>query len=324
MQQKIKTIGIWKVSPCYCGLEWLGPGLRLLANCSFSFGEENWNPAAKYLLKPYRVVSARVMEMGEARSGGQWRRLRKIPSSGLATQVGHWLQSLCWAAFQEGGELKQLQSQSRPVQEGHCPRGHSLQEGLQQLVGLCLGDLWAVQGVGPECLRGGLWGTWVRPRSGGRCRECWLARWPRTWSPLWRKEEGGREGATGKRSRVVPGAFARERPAGESTGSEKGQQQAECKFELTGAISELDTTDLKEKIRQRRRKEPGDDIIQAENSWRPRADRRTSTCVCIRAPSPSAMGKLKHNNNKTPLHWAKEASGKGHMLLWLQSTHSPE
>lgn len=63
---------------------------------SFSFGVENLNPATKYLLKTYTVVSARdtKMEDGESKIWWAMGRFTKTPNSSLAIQVQcqlrHW------------------------------------------------------------------------------------------------------------------------------------------------------------------------------------------------------------------------------------------
>lgn len=100
--------------------------------------------------------------------------------------------------------------------------------------------------------------------------------------------------------------------------SEGGQQQAECKSELTGAISELESTGFKEKSDNRRGRGPVKTLSKAradedEESSPPTAG-HTHAFTPLRHPQGPRGTKTQHNNN-TPLHGAQDASGKGHTLL---------
>lgn len=96
--------------------------------------------------------------------------------------------------------------------------------------------------------------------------------------------------------------------------SEKGQQQAECKFELTGAISELDSTDLNEKLDNRRGRNMVMTLFEPENRRRGRTDCRINTCkhthACVHRPQSNNNNK---NNNKNSTTLSKR--NKGHTLL---------
>lgn len=95
--------------------------------------------------------------------------------------------------------------------------------------------------------------------------------------------------------------------------SEKGQQQAECKFELPGAMSELDSTDLKEKLDNRRGRSLVMTLSEPENRRRGRADCWINTCKHTHACVHRPQSNNKKNNNKNSTALSKRS--KGHTLL---------
>lgn len=92
--------------------------------------------------------------------------------------------------------------------------------------------------------------------------------------------------------------------------SEKGQQQAECKSELPEAISELDSTDLKEKLDNRRGRSLVMTLSEPENR-RGRADCRINTCKHTHMHVCTASKATTTTTNSTAL----SKRSKGHTLL---------
>lgn len=84
--------------------------------------------------------------------------------------------------------------------------------------------------------------------------------------------------------------------------SEKGQQQAECKSELPEAISELDSTDLKEKLDSRRGRSLVMTLSEPENRRRGRADCRINTCKHTHMHVCTVPKVTTTTTTKTPLH----------------------